>query len=142
MPLIFAVVPDFQRANKSKKKWFGKARKSVSDSSNPEPFEVSNPHPLPQLESSKLTELENEQTEHAEVSSEAVRLTTLTQFAGGPHEVAAAIKIQTAFRGYLVCHNTNFTISYVIARLDEIVIDLSFKFEERTLARRCSYLCS
>ncbi|KAI3448003.1 hypothetical protein Pfo_004668 [Paulownia fortunei] len=108
-----------EKANKSKKKWFGKEKPSVSDSPNPESVEVSHPHPLPPLEEAKLTEVENEQTKHAysiavataaaaeaavaaaQAAAEVVRLTTVTQFAGKSKEEVAAIKIQTAFRGYL-----------------------------------------
>ncbi len=69
----------------------------------------------------ELTSEENEQSEHANsvavataaaaeaavvaahAAAEAVRLSTVTQFAGKSKEEVAAIKIQTAFRGYLVC---------------------------------------
>lgn len=103
-----------KRANKSKKNLSGKERPSASDSPNPERFEVSNPHPLPQLEDRKLKELENEQTNYTysvaaaeaeiaatDAASDVVRLTAVTQFAGKPQAEVAAIKIQTAFRGYM-----------------------------------------
>lgn len=97
---------------------------------------MSHPHPLPPLEDEKLTEVENEQTRHtysvavataaaaeaavaaAEAASEVVRLTKVTQFAGKSKEEVAAIKIQTAFRGYLVCYFTNMPFSYSITELD------------------------
>ncbi|KAL8027789.1 hypothetical protein ABFX02_14G119400 [Erythranthe guttata] len=105
---------------KSKKKWFGKQKLSVSESPNPEPVQASHPHPQPPLEEVKLTEVENEQQtirdysptvdavvadEEAEVITEAfeevVQPIVVTRFAGKSVEEVAAIKIQTAFRGYL-----------------------------------------
>ncbi|KAI3446162.1 hypothetical protein Pfo_002827 [Paulownia fortunei] len=112
-----------KKANKLKKKWFGKEKPSVSDSPNPEAVDVPHPHPdlhpLPPLEDVKLAEVENEQTKHAysvavataaaaeaavaaaQAAAEVVRLTTVSQFAGKSTEEVAAIKVQTAFRGYL-----------------------------------------
>ncbi|CAI9780160.1 unnamed protein product [Fraxinus pennsylvanica] len=111
-----------QKASKSEKKWVDEDKPSVSGTPNPETIQVSNPHPLPPLEDDedvKLTEAENEQTKHAysvavataaaaeaavaaaQAAAEVVRLTTVTQFTGKPKEEVAAIKIQTAFRGYL-----------------------------------------
>ncbi|GMP85188.1 hypothetical protein CsSME_00038445 [Camellia sinensis var. sinensis] len=106
-----------QKSNKSKKKWFGKEKSSVPDSSPSETLTV--PHPLPPPEDVKLIEAEDEQTKHAysvavatavaaeaavaaaQAAAEVVRLTTVNQFTGKPKEEVAAIKIQTAFRGYL-----------------------------------------
>ncbi|KAL3614025.1 hypothetical protein CASFOL_042099 [Castilleja foliolosa] len=128
-----ALSPDTQekkakKANKSKKRWFGKEKLLVaSESPNRETEiveEVSHPHPLPPLEDVKLAEVENEEmknsydvavasTAAAEVADaaaqaaaeraavEVVRQTTVSQFAGKSNEEVAAIKIQTAFRGYL-----------------------------------------
>lgn len=68
----------------------------------------------------KLTDAENEQNKHAysvaiataaaaeaaiaaaEAAAEVVRLTAGTNYSGRSREEVAAIKIQTAFRGYLV----------------------------------------
>lgn len=68
----------------------------------------------------ELTNGENEQHEHAysvavattvaaepavvaaQAATEVVRVTTVTRFAGKSREEAAVIKIQTAFRGYMV----------------------------------------
>ena len=36
-------------------------------------------------------------------AAEVVRLTTVNQFSGKSQEEVAAIRVQTAFRGYLVC---------------------------------------
>ncbi|KAK6159514.1 hypothetical protein DH2020_006828 [Rehmannia glutinosa] len=102
-----------KKSNKSKKKWFGKEKPSVSDSPNRDTIEVSHPHPLPPLEDVKLAEVENEETKHAysvavataeaadAAAAEVVRLTTVSKFAGKSVEEISAIKIQTAFRGYL-----------------------------------------
>ena len=69
----------------------------------------------------KLTEAGNEQSKHAysvalatavaaeaavaaaQAAAEVVRLTTVAHYTGKSKEEIAAIKIQTAFRGYLVC---------------------------------------
>uniref|UniRef100_A0A5B7AX62 DUF4005 domain-containing protein n=1 Tax=Davidia involucrata TaxID=16924 RepID=A0A5B7AX62_DAVIN len=106
-----------QKSNRSKKKWFGKEKSTVPDSSPLETVSVS--HPLPPPEEVKLTEVENEQTKHAytvavataaaaeaavaaaQAAAEVVRLTAVTQFTGKSKEEVAAIRIQTAFRGYL-----------------------------------------
>lgn len=113
---------------------------SVSDPPNPVPFEVSNPHPLPPLQNVRALELENEQTKHAAVAtaasteaemaategtSEVVQPTAVTQFDGKQREEVAAIKIQTAFRGYLVYCNTNLPNFSFFPELDMIIIDLN-----------------
>lgn len=80
--------------------------------------------PLPQQEEVNLNNVENEQSEHAysvavatavaaeaagaavtaaHAAAEVVQLPTVNRFAGKSKEEVAAIKIQTAFRGYLVC---------------------------------------
>ncbi|XP_042476902.1 protein IQ-DOMAIN 3-like [Macadamia integrifolia] len=76
-------------------------------------------HPRLPSEELKLTEAENEQNKHAysvalataaaaeaavaaaQAAAEIVRLTTAARFSGKSKEEVAAIKIQTAFRGYL-----------------------------------------
>ena len=76
--------------------------------------------PPPVEEEVKLTNAENEQSDHAysvavasaaaadaavaaaQAATEVVRLTSVTRFAGKSREEVAAIKIQTAFRGYMV----------------------------------------
>ncbi|KAH7513002.1 hypothetical protein FEM48_Zijuj12G0150200 [Ziziphus jujuba var. spinosa] len=107
-----------QISNKSKKKWFGKQKQRDSDSTSLEP--VTLPSPPPQ-EEVILTNAENEQNNHdysdvvaptvtvetvaapTQPATEVVQLTTVAQpkFAGKSGEEAAAIMIQTAFRGYL-----------------------------------------
>ncbi|XP_073047158.1 protein IQ-DOMAIN 2-like [Primulina eburnea] len=107
-----------ERANKSKKKWFRKEKPSVSDSQNPGTVEVSYPHPFPPLEYVKLAELEDEPTKHAyavavvnaaahdedvaatPVTPEISQPCSVARFAGKSKEEVAAIRIQTAFRGY------------------------------------------
>ncbi|XP_051147024.1 protein IQ-DOMAIN 2-like isoform X2 [Andrographis paniculata] len=110
-----------KKASKSKK-WFGKEKPSVSDSPIPNYVEESQPQPhaqsLPPLNEIKLIEDENEQAKHtfsvavattaeievaadAQAAAEVVWHTKGKQFAGKSKEEVAAIKIQTAFRGYL-----------------------------------------
>ncbi|CAA0827673.1 IQ-domain 2 [Striga hermonthica] len=106
-----------KKDNKSKKKWFGKEEQPVvSEPPQQEAAQVSNPHPFPPLEDVKLAEVEDaELAEHAydvavaraveaEVAvaaAEVVQTTVPCQLAGKSAEEIAAIKIQTAFRGYL-----------------------------------------
>ena len=114
-----------QKSDKSKKKWFGKQKHLGSEPTSSETVTVP---PLSQREEvnltnveNELTSVENEQSEHANsvaiataaaaeaavvaahAAAKAVRLSTVTQFAGKSKEEVAAIKIQTAFRRYLVC---------------------------------------
>lgn len=107
----------FQKSNKSKKKWFGKRKQLISDSTASGTATLP---PLRQHEEVELTNGENEQNEHAysvavattvaaepavvaaQAATEVVRVTTVTRFAGKSREEAAVIKIQTAFRGYMV----------------------------------------
>ncbi|PPS15859.1 hypothetical protein GOBAR_AA04713 [Gossypium barbadense] len=96
---------------KPKKKWFGKS-KDLSPVSVPEETEVI-------TEDAKLKEAENEQSKHAysvalatavaaeaavaaaQAAAEVVRLTSQPRHLGKSKEEIAAIRIQTAFRGYL-----------------------------------------
>lgn len=99
----------------------GKEETSIADSSNLETVTVSHPHLDVPVEEEKLTETENEQTKHAynvavataqaaeaavvaaHAAAEVVRLTAVPPaFPGRSREEGAAIRIQTAFRGYLV----------------------------------------
>ena len=110
-----------QKSNKSKKKWFGKQKHLGLESTSSETVTVP---PLPQQEELNLNNVENEQSEHAysvavatavaaeaagaavtaaHAAAEVVQLPTVNRFAGKSKEEVAAIKIQTAFRGYLVC---------------------------------------
>ncbi|KAJ1443849.1 IQ motif, EF-hand binding site [Sesbania bispinosa] len=110
-----ALSPDSKKSSKSKKKWFGKQKLQAPDSSHPETDKAP---PLPPPEEIKLTEIENENS-HIHVAEVAtvvdveepvpsaqtavvkVEPTTIARFAGKPKDEVAAIKIQTAFRGYL-----------------------------------------
>ncbi|XP_073313091.1 protein IQ-DOMAIN 2-like [Primulina huaijiensis] len=100
--------------NKSKRNWFGKEKPLGSSSPIPETIEASYPHPLPQLEDVKPTETENEPSNNAYTVSvnssadvedvaaeEVVQPRIVTRFSGKSEEEVAAIKVQTAFRGYL-----------------------------------------
>ncbi|CAN4112868.1 unnamed protein product [Withania somnifera] len=102
-------------------KWSAKQQSYELDSSNAETALVSHappPPPLP-VEQMKLMEAENEQNKHAysvaiatavaaevavaaaQAAAEVVRLTAAACNSGKPKEEIAAIRIQTAFRGYL-----------------------------------------
>ncbi|RWR85893.1 protein IQ-DOMAIN 1-like protein [Cinnamomum micranthum f. kanehirae] len=113
-----AFSPESKKAKKSKKKWeAGKSAGSDPTTTLPENVALA-PPPVP-TEEMKLTEAENEQNKHvysvaiatavaaeaavaaAQAAAEVVRLTTATQYSGKSREEVAAIKIQTAFRGYL-----------------------------------------
>ncbi|XP_043698462.1 protein IQ-DOMAIN 3-like [Telopea speciosissima] len=103
-----------KKDKKSKKKWFGK-QKHQDLTAPPAPYTPSPPPP----EEVKLIEAENEQNKHAysvalasavateaavaaaQAAAEVVRLTNAVRFSGKSDEEVAAIKIQTAFRGYL-----------------------------------------
>ncbi|PIA38634.1 hypothetical protein AQUCO_02700096v1 [Aquilegia coerulea] len=108
-----------QKSSKSKKKWgFGNKKHEDSSSSVVEAVTVPSPPPPP-IEELKLVEAENEQSKHAysvalataaaaeaavaaaQAAAEVVRLTTVPRYPGKTPEEVAAIKIQTAFRGYL-----------------------------------------
>ncbi|XP_007009748.2 PREDICTED: protein IQ-DOMAIN 1 [Theobroma cacao] len=107
-----------QRTPKSKKKWFGKS-KDLGPVPLPEETEVTAPPLPPPTEDVKLAEAENEQSKHAysvalatamaaeaavaaaQAAAEVVRLTSVPRYPGKSKEEIAAIKIQTAFRGYL-----------------------------------------
>ncbi|KAL3843416.1 hypothetical protein ACJIZ3_000819 [Penstemon smallii] len=90
-----------KNSDKSKKN----EKPSVSESTDHETIDVSNPHPLPLLESVKFTQVQNDRTELAcsvaPPASAVVPPTKVPRFAGKSNEEVAAIKIQTAFRGYL-----------------------------------------
>lgn len=106
-----------QKANKSKNKWFGKQKQSTPSSAPLETVIVP-PPPVPPPEEVKLTDIEDEQNRQAysvaqanataaeaavvaaQAAAEVVRLSTVNQFAGKSREEVAAIRIQTAFRGY------------------------------------------
>uniref|UniRef100_A0A2C9V950 DUF4005 domain-containing protein n=1 Tax=Manihot esculenta TaxID=3983 RepID=A0A2C9V950_MANES len=112
-----------QKSNKSKKKWFGKQREPDSESTSLERVRVLSPPPaapppLPhQSEEVKTIEVTNEQNEQAysvavaaaaepvhpsfEPTMEVVQHVKVNKFAGKPSKEVAAIKIQTAFRGYM-----------------------------------------
>ncbi|CAK7342964.1 unnamed protein product [Dovyalis caffra] len=105
-----------QKSNKSKKKWFGKQQLD-SDSTSLENVTMRSPPPQP--EEVKLIEATNEENQDTypepvataaaaepapstvQTTIEVVQLTTINKYAGKSKEEVAAIKIQTAFRGYM-----------------------------------------
>ncbi|KAF8395225.1 hypothetical protein HHK36_019167 [Tetracentron sinense] len=107
-----------QKTNKSKKRWFGKDKHWDPICSSVETV-ASPPPPPPLTKEVKLTKVENEQSKHAysvalspavaaeaavasaQAAIEVVRLTTVSRLSGTSKEEVAAIKIQTAFRGYM-----------------------------------------
>lgn len=110
-----------QKSQKSKKKWFGKSSNLDLVSAAEETVLVvpAPPLPPPPVEDVKLKPVEDEQSKHAysvalatavaaeaavaaaQAAAEVVRLTTTLRYLGKSKEEIAAIKIQTAFRGYL-----------------------------------------
>ena len=116
--------------NQKSNKWGGNGigKYKESDPSSSESFDNAvassvpppPPPPQPQIEDIKLAAAENEQKKHAhtvavasaaaaeaavaaaQAAAEVVRLTVPARFEGKSREEIAAIKIQTAFRGYLV----------------------------------------
>ncbi|EXC16269.1 Protein IQ-DOMAIN 1 [Morus notabilis] len=106
-----------EKSSKSKKKWFGK-QKHHSDSDAAPAESVTLP-PLPPQEEVKLTNVEVEQHNHEnpvavaltavpkpaviapQAAPEVAQPPRVSRFVGKSGEEAAAIKIQTAFRGYL-----------------------------------------
>ncbi|KAG5219165.1 hypothetical protein OIU76_012472 [Salix suchowensis] len=112
------------KKSKSKRKWSEKERNrdlAVSSYEETAAPSLSPPRtpPPPTVEDVKLTEAGNEQSKHAysvalatavaaeaavaaaQAAAEVVRLTTVSHYSGKSKEEIAAIKIQTAFRGYL-----------------------------------------
>ncbi|KAI4352901.1 hypothetical protein L6164_007108 [Bauhinia variegata] len=109
-----------KKNQKSKKKWFGKHKDSNQVLSKEEaPVPVSVAPPFPPIEHINLANAGNEQTKHAysvalataaaakaavaaaQAAAEVVRLTGIPLVPGKSKVEIAAIKIQTAFRGYL-----------------------------------------
>ncbi|GAB2276713.1 hypothetical protein Dimus_011429 [Dionaea muscipula] len=104
-----------QKTQKSKKRWFGKHKSGDSVSLLDEVV----PAPSLPIEGKKYFGEENEQNKHAysvalatavaaeaavaaaQAAAEVVRLTTVSCYSGKSMEEIAAIRIQTAFRGYL-----------------------------------------
>ncbi|KAI5584985.1 hypothetical protein BDE02_06G117700 [Populus trichocarpa] len=106
-----------QKSNKSKKKWFGKQQLD-SDSTSLENVTMRSPPP-PQPDEVKLIETTNEENQHTysvpvvtaavaehapitvQTTTEVFQPTKVNKYAGKSKEEVAAIKIQTAFRGYM-----------------------------------------
>lgn len=106
-----------QKPHKAKK-WFGKSKKLDVTKSGEADSLPSNT--LRVAKDAKLKEIEEQQSRHAysvavataaaaeaavaaaQAAAEVVRLTALSRFPGKSKEEIAAIKIQTAFRGYMV----------------------------------------
>ncbi|CAH9127909.1 unnamed protein product [Cuscuta epithymum] len=116
-----AFSPESKKGRKANKKRLEKEQAQVPDSSVLETPSVSlqPPPPPPPPQEVELSEVENEQTKHAlsvaaatvaaaeaavaaaQAAAEVVRLSSPNQFAGKSKDETAAIRIQTAFRGYL-----------------------------------------
>ncbi|XP_019459220.1 PREDICTED: protein IQ-DOMAIN 1-like isoform X3 [Lupinus angustifolius] len=118
-----AVKKAFSSDSKKDKKSHKSKKKSSRHHKDSEPaFEVAQvalAPPLPQIQDVKLAEAENEQSKHAysvalatavaagaavaaaQAAAEVVRLTSMPHYHGQTKEEVAAIKIQTAFRGYM-----------------------------------------
>lgn len=110
------LITAIQKSKKSKKKWFGKGKITIPDSSPSET--VTLPTHFSPPEEVKWTEVETEQAEYEDSSEdeiaaegtvaepqadeEVVQLTSVTQLTGIAREEASAIKIQKAFRGFQV----------------------------------------
>lgn len=135
--MAFLSYLDLYLQNKLKNDLFENEKPSVSYIHKPEDVEeVPHPHPPPPLEDVNLAEEENDQAKHAysvavasaaaaeaavaaaQAAAEAVRLTTVSKFTGKSAEEVAAIKIQTAFRGYMVSFYTLlFSVSFSIVNM-------------------------
>ncbi|KAJ0245612.1 IQD3 [Hirschfeldia incana] len=107
---------DEQKPHKAKK-WFGKSKKL--DGTNPNVAGSLPSNALCVAREAKIKEIEEEQSRHAysvavataaaadaavaaaQAAAEVVRLTAISRFPGKSKEEVAAIKIQTAFRGYM-----------------------------------------
>ncbi|KAG6401409.1 hypothetical protein SASPL_138265 [Salvia splendens] len=89
-----------KRSSKSQKILLVNEMPSVSDLPNPEPFEVSNPPP--QVGNTRSTE----------AIPEVVPLPTVARVSGKHQEEVAALKIQTAFGGYL---DSRYSHAYMLA---------------------------
>uniref|UniRef100_A0A1J3EW78 Protein IQ-DOMAIN 1 n=1 Tax=Noccaea caerulescens TaxID=107243 RepID=A0A1J3EW78_NOCCA len=105
-----------QKSHKAKK-WFGKSKKR--DLTNSGEADSLPNNVLSVAKDAKLKEIEEQQSRHAysvavatahaaeaavaaaHAAAEVVRLTSLSRFPGKSKEEIAAIKIQTAFRGYM-----------------------------------------
>ncbi|PKA62664.1 Protein IQ-domain 1 [Apostasia shenzhenica] len=123
---VFSPESKEKKVEKSKKWGFGKSKESnprsetlLSSASSVAPPHPEPVHPVLHPEEVKLAEAEHEQSKQvysvaiasaaaaeaavaaAQAAAEVVRLTTSSKFAGKSREEVAAIKIQTAFRGYL-----------------------------------------
>uniref|UniRef100_A0A5B6YW66 DUF4005 domain-containing protein n=1 Tax=Davidia involucrata TaxID=16924 RepID=A0A5B6YW66_DAVIN len=138
-----------KNTHKSKKKWFGKHKSLDLDSSTAETA-LANRAPPP-IEEVKLAEAENEQSKHAysvalatavaaeaavaaaQAAAEVVRLRTVARYSGKSREEVAAIKIQTAFRGYLARRALRALRGLV--RLKSLIKGQSVKRQTRTTLR-------
>ncbi|KAK1320982.1 Protein IQ-DOMAIN 1 [Acorus calamus] len=150
-----------QGNHRSKKKWgFGKSRSADPSSSSlgtssagqPASEKPPTPAPPPPNEQVKITDAETEQSKHAysvaiatavaaeaavaaaQAAAEVVRLTTPTsRYSGKSREDIAAIKIQTAFRGYLARRALRALRGLV--RLKELIDGQSVKRQATTTLR-------
>ncbi|XP_027169029.1 protein IQ-DOMAIN 1-like [Coffea eugenioides] len=106
------------KKTRKSKRWFGRQRSADLDAVQTENA-IATPAASSTVEEVKLTEAENEQNKHAysvalatavaaeaavaaaKAAAEIVRLTAAAHYSGKSKDEIAAIKIQTAFRGYM-----------------------------------------
>lgn len=125
-----------QKPKKSKKKWFGKQQDLKQNTPSKETtISVSVPSYSHNV---KISGAQNEQSKHAfsvevatrvaaeaafasaQAAAELVRMTSVSRYVGKTKEEVAAIRIQTAFRGHMVClpHRLKLYLIFTLHQID------------------------